>query len=229
MIEYTTAPASSLRSATINDEIKEYPKWLAPIGVYPGNYVQPTIGSHTALVGDVNYWNRSDGDIQGIDEIKFQANTKDNVSSLWQYGGNGSIFPPSHLITGFTIWSKTNVMEKNSIYLAQIAFHHINNAGQELIWGAPSNKRNNSAYSWEKWAENVSQDARNSLKGYKFWKMTVLISSRGGNGQTTDSEIKLARFQLNYDVSGGINNTRWVVGEMRSKELRNGKGSIKVK
>jgi len=231
MIEYTTAPSRSLRSATLNDEIKEYPKWLAPIGVYPGNYIAPTLGSHTALLGDVNYWTRSDGDIQGIDEIRFQGQTKKSVATLWQYGGNGSIFPPSHLITGFTIWSRSNVLDKNSMYLSQVALHHINDSGSVLIWGAPSNSRNNSAYSYVKWAENVAQVDRNALQGYKFWKMTMCISTRGGDGSNTDSELKVGRFQLNYDVGGGGNfpPSRWIVGAMRGKMQRNGQGAINVR
>ena len=223
MIEYITVPAVQ----TLQTQ-NEYPRWLETPGEDGGEaIIDPDLGTPSGLDGDVNYWIRRDGDIQKLNEVEFGSDTKSGLNTLWCWGNKGGIYPASNLIDGFSIKRKQSYTEGHCLFLRRLLLHHINDAGKELIW-ASSFQYRQSHTDWGRWGEAVTQADRNRLVGYKFCKLTIQASTLDGSGnKATNSRLNLGNFTLTYNV--GPASTRWVIGEMRSKELRNGKGSIRVK
>jgi hypothetical protein len=222
MIEYVTVPAVQPLGAQT-----EYPKWLAAPGADGGEAViHPDLGNTSGLDGDLNYWIRRDGDIQELNDVEFGSETKDGLNTLWCWGNEGGIYPPSNLIDGFAIKRKQRYTGGHSMFLRRVLLHHMNDAGKELIWGSSFQHRATST-EWETWGEAVTQADRNKLIGYKFYKLTIQASTLDGEGsKRTQSKLEIGNFTVTYTV--GPVSTRWVIGEMRTRDNRNGAGSIQI-
>ena len=213
--EYTTIPAVSEESTA------EWPIILAK----PGNHIgakTPTMGDTSAFQSDVSWSNTESYTINAANAIKFTGSNGKNHWESYKFGDAGCIYPKADVIRGFQLENTQDSTAGHGMYLRRMGLVFRNAAGKEEFWGGASRSRP-SSFDKQVWKKEFSDSERNKLKGFFVRALIVEISTEGGTG-TRPTNVTLGGFKLLYDV--GPENTRWVVGKMRTVTKLAGDGSI---